>query len=64
MGILEYLLGPKEREPNDAQPRSSCAGAGPDVDHGRTKTDTKKDLRRVQSMYDPESGGFKGRGKQ
>jgi hypothetical protein len=64
MGILDYQLGPKDRKPDDVQPHPSCAGAGPDVDHGRTKTKTEKDLRRVQSAYDPESGSFKGRGKQ
>ena len=42
MGILEYLLGPKDREPHDVQPPPSGAGAGPDVDHGRTKTKEKK----------------------
>ncbi len=64
MGILDYLLGPKDRKPDDVQPHPPCTGAGPDVDHRPTKTKTEKDLRRVQSAYDLESGSFKGGGKQ
>lgn len=64
MGIFEYLLGPKDSEPDDVQPAPSRAGAGPDVDRGRIKTKTEKDLRRVQGTYDPESGSFKGEGKR
>ena len=33
------------------QPRPSKPGAGPDIDAGRTKTQTEKDLRRVQGQY-------------
>lgn len=38
MGILEYLLGQKDSDPDDVQPASSRAGAGPDVDRDRIKT--------------------------
>ena len=64
MGIFEYLLGPKDSEPDDVQPAPSRAGAGPDVNRGRKKTKTEKDLRRVQSTHDPESDSFKGGGKR
>ena len=64
VGIFEYLLGPKDSDPDDVQPAPSRAGAGPDVDQGRTKTKTEKDLRRVQSAYDPASDSFKGRGRR
>ena len=61
MGILEYLFGHKLRETEAAQPAPSKAGAGPDVDVGRRKTRTEKDLRRVQSQYDAESDSFEGK---
>ena len=60
MGIFEYLLGPTDSEPDDVQPAPLRAGAGPDMNQGRKKTKTEKDLRRVQSTYDPESVSFKG----
>jgi hypothetical protein len=62
--ILEYLLGQKDGDPDDVQPDPSRAGAGPNVDQGRVKTKTERDLRRVQSTYDPESDSFKEKGKQ
>ena len=40
------------------QPRPSKAGAGPDIDAGQTKTQTEKDLRRVQGQYDPDTDSF------
>ena len=64
MGILEYLLGQKDSDLSDVQPASPRAGAGPDVNQGRIKTKTEKDLRRVQSTHDPESDSFKGGGKR
>ena len=64
MGILEYLLGPRDSDSDDTQPAPSKAGAGPDVDQGRIKTKTEKDLRRVQSKHDPKSDSFRGRGKR
>jgi hypothetical protein len=59
MGILEYLLGPPDRDPEDAQPPPSKGGAGPNVDDGRRKTQTESDLRHVQRQYDPASDSFK-----
>ena len=40
------------------QPAPSKAGAGPDIDVGRRKTKTEKDLRRVEAQYDPRKGRF------
>ena len=62
MGIFEYLLGPPDKDPDDAQPSPSKGGAGPDVDEGRNKTQTEKDLRRVQEQYDPDTDSFKKEG--
>ena len=59
MGILEYLLGPNVGATDEVQP--SKAGAGPDVDAGRRKTRTEKDLRCVQSQYDAEIDSFDGK---
>jgi hypothetical protein len=56
VGIFEYLLGSSDRDPNEGRP--SPAGVGPDIDSGRTKTQTEKDLRKVQSQYDPENDDF------
>jgi hypothetical protein len=64
VGIFEYLLGPKDSQPDDVQPTPSSAGARPDVNQDRKKTRTEKDLRRVQSTHDPESDSFKGGGKR
>jgi hypothetical protein len=61
VGILEYLLGPKNYDPDDARPARSQTGVGPDVDEGRNKSETEKDLRRVQSTHDPASDSFKGK---
>jgi hypothetical protein len=64
VGILEYLLGPKDSEPDDVQPSPSTAGAGPNVDEGRITTKTEMNLRRVQSTHDPETDSFKGGSKR
>jgi hypothetical protein len=64
VGILEYLLGPKEADRDGDQPAPSTAGAGPDVNRGRIKTKTEKDLRRVQSNHDPKTDSFKSSGKR
>ena len=64
MGIFEYLLGPPDKDPDDALPSPSKDGAGPDVDEGRYKTQTEKDLRRVQEQYDPDTDSFKKEGTQ
>jgi hypothetical protein len=65
VGILEYLLGPKDSDAGDVQAAPpSRAGAGPDVDQGRIKTKTEKDLRRVQSKHNPKSDSFRGSGKR
>lgn len=47
------------KQPHDTQPPPSWAGAGPDIDEGRTMTETERDLRRIQSQYDSKSGRFK-----
>ena len=57
MGIFEYLLGPNDKG-DDVQPPPSKGGAGPDIDVGRRKTKTEKDLREVQSQYDLENDRF------
>jgi hypothetical protein len=59
VGIFEYLLGPKEADRDGDQPAPSTAGAGPDVNQGRNKTKTEKDLRRVQGTHDPKTDSFK-----
>jgi hypothetical protein len=61
MGIFECLLG-SDRDPDDAQPPPLKGGAGPDVDEGRPKTQTEKDLRRVQSQHDPDTDSFREEG--
>jgi len=58
MGILEYLLGPKDKDPGGVQPPPAKGGAGPDIDDGRSKTKTEKDLRKVQGQYDAPNGRF------
>ncbi len=40
------------------QARPSKAGAGKDLDVGRRKTQTEKDLRRVESQYDAKNDRF------
>jgi hypothetical protein len=59
MGILDYMFGSADRDPDDAQPAPSNVGRGPDVDAGRKKTKTERDLRRVQESYDPDTSRFK-----
>ena len=62
MGIFEYLLGSSDRDPDAVQPPPSQGGVGPDVDQGRNKTQTEKDLRRVQAQHDPDTDSFKEEG--
>ena len=62
MGIFEYLLGSSDRDDDDDQPPPSKGGAGPDVDEGRHKTQTEKDLRRVQGQHDPDADSFRKEG--
>ena len=59
MGILEYLLGPPDRDPDDTQPPAPKGTADPTWDEGRNKTQTEKDLRRVQGQHDPGTDSFK-----
>lgn len=59
MGIFEYLLGSSDRDRDDTQPPPSKGGAGPDVDKGRHKTETEKNLRLVQGQHDPDTDSFK-----
>lgn len=57
---LEKMANTDSAPPRDKrQPRPSKAGAGPDNDAGRTKTETEKNLRRVQGQYDPDIVSFK-----
>lgn len=48
----------EERRREGEQPPPSKGGAGPSIDEGREKTQTEKDLRRVQSQYDPKHNRF------
>ena len=65
MGILENLLGGKDREPDAGQlPPPSKSGAGPSVDEGRHTTKTESDLRRVQGQDDPDTESFRKRSKE
>jgi hypothetical protein len=62
MGIFGWLLGQEdeEQEPRHSPPSIAAKDvAGPDIDAGREKTQTEKDLRRVESLYDAESDSFK-----
>ncbi len=56
MGIFDFLLGSSDRDPDEAPPP---AGRGPDIDKRRIKTQPEKDLRKVQSQYDPKRGEFR-----
>lgn len=58
MGIFEYLLGSNDKDPDEVQPPPSKGGAGPDIDKGRSKTKTEKDLRKVQDQYDAANDRF------
>ena len=62
MGIFDWLLshGDEEEDWTGEGPPliPSKAAAGRDIDAGRAKTQTEKDLRRVQSQYDPDSDSF------
>ena len=58
MSIFEYQLGPNDKDPDDVRPPLSKGGAGADIDKGRSKTKTEKDLRKVQEQYDPAQDRF------
>ena len=62
MGIFDWLLGHGDEEEDwtrdQPPPIPSKAGAGPELDEGRHKTQTEKALRRVEGQYDPETDRF------
>jgi hypothetical protein len=62
MGILNWFFGTDSdavaRQEQPPPPLPSKAGAGPDIDSGRLKTQTEKDLRRVQARYNPDKDRF------
>ena len=62
MGVLAWLLGRDEEKhewpSNPPPPIPTKSGAGPDIDAGRIKTQTEKDLRRVQRQYDADTDSF------
>jgi hypothetical protein len=58
MGLLGFLFGPRKNDSDGQRPPPSKAGAGPDIDSKRRKTQTERDLRKVQSQYDPKDGEF------
>ena len=62
MGIFDWLLNHGEEEEDltgEGQPLiPSKAAAGPDIDAGRTKTQTENDLCRVKSPYDQDTNRF------
>lgn len=68
MGLFDWLRGGADNE-RDAPchhppPIPSKAGVGPDNDAGRVKTQTEKDLRRVEGQYDPDTDSFEEEGKR
>lgn len=62
MSFKPKVMSGPDGSAGDGRDRSqhppSKAGAGPDVDAGRRKTKTEKDLRRVESQYDPDKDRF------
>jgi hypothetical protein len=56
MGEPNVRTGTKRRSGD--QPAPSKPGAGPDIDAGRRKTKTEKDLRRLEAQYDPRKDSF------
>lgn len=60
MGIFSWLLrrGDKASRNTSHDARPSKEGVGRNVDDGRHKTKTEKDLRRVQSQYEPKKNAF------
>lgn len=63
MRFFDWLFGRVPAESNDVeggpQPPPSWAGAGPDVHAGKETTKTERDLRKVQSQYDPATDSFR-----
>ena len=68
MGLFDWLRGGADSERDAPRhhppPIPSKAGLGPDNDAGRVKTQTEKDLRRVEGQYDPDTDSFEEEGKQ
>ena len=62
MGIFDWLWDADNEPPtepdSEPQSRASKAGAGRDGGEGRFKTQTEKDLRRVQGQYNPSADRF------
>ena len=61
MGIFDWLLMGDDEQywpRHNPPPIPPKGGAGPDIDEGREKTQTEKDLRRVQGQYEPDSDSF------
>jgi hypothetical protein len=68
MGLFDWLRGGADNERHAPRhhppPIPSKAGVGPDNDTGRVKTQTEKDLRRVEGQYDPDTDSFEEEGKR
>ena len=68
MGLFDWLRGGADSERDAPRhhppPIPSKAGVGPDNDAGRVKTQTEKDLRRVEGQYDPDTDSFEEEGKR
>ena len=68
MGLFDWLRGAADNERDAPRhhppPIPSKAGVGPDNDTGRVKTQTEKDLRRVEGQYDPDTDSFEEEGKR
>ena len=68
MGLFDWLRGGADNERDAPRhhppPIPSKAGVGPDNDAGRVKTQTEKDLRRVEGQYDPDTDSFEEEGKR
>ena len=65
MGLFDWLAGTDDERDaprHHPSPIPSKAGTGPDIDAGRVKTQTEKDLRRVEGQYDPDTESFKEEG--
>ena len=68
MGLFDWLRGGADNERDAPRhhppPIPSKAGVGPDNDTGRVKTQTEKDLRRVEGQYNPDTDNFEEEGKR
>ena len=56
MNFFNWLWGGKYKR--EADPQRSSAGAGADPHSNRFTTQTERDLRKVQSQYNPETESF------